>query len=195
MPSPDKTSWVILAGGEARRMGGKDKGLLALAGKDMIEHVYHNLRLQTRDISINANRNTERYACYGQVFKDKLSTRPGPLGGIHAAFEQLNNEWIGFVPCDCPHLPVDLVARMTRACDDSTDIAVAHDGTRFQPVVALINRRIKPKLNNFLADGGRKIMLLYKSCNLVSVDFSDTPHAFINLNTPEELAQFGRLND
>ena len=45
----------------------------------------------------------------------------------------------------------------------------------------------------FLERGDRKIILLYKECNTSYVDFSDSPNCFVNLNTPEELAQFGQL--
>ncbi|WP_036816849.1 molybdenum cofactor guanylyltransferase MobA [Photobacterium sanctipauli] len=192
MPTPDNTSWVILAGGQASRMGGNDKGLVQLAGRAMIEHVMDTLKPQTDSITINANRNTEAYQQYGSVFGDHIENYPGPLGGMHAALHHLSDEWIGFVPCDCPQLPYDLVARMASACDDTTDIAVAHDGEHIQPVVTLVNRRILPKLEKFLADGDRKIILLYRQCNMITVDFSDQPNAFVNLNTPEELAHFGQ---
>ena len=43
MPSAEQTSWVILAGGQASRMGGNDKGLVKLADKAMIEHVIDTL--------------------------------------------------------------------------------------------------------------------------------------------------------
>ncbi|MCW8327946.1 molybdenum cofactor guanylyltransferase MobA [Photobacterium sp. SDRW27] len=192
MPMPENTSWVILAGGQASRMGGNDKGLVELAGRAMIEHVMDVLKPQTFAITINANRNQERYKAYGTVFGDHIKNYPGPLGGMHAALHHLNDEWIGFVPCDCPKLPVDLVARMTAACQEDTDIAVAHDGEHIQPVVTLLNRRILPKLERFLENGDRKIILLYKQCNMITVDFSDQPGAFVNLNTPEELQQFGQ---
>ena len=39
MPTPEQTYWVILAGGQASRMGGNDKGLIELAGKPFIQHV------------------------------------------------------------------------------------------------------------------------------------------------------------
>ncbi|MBV1839416.1 molybdenum cofactor guanylyltransferase MobA [Photobacterium ganghwense] len=193
MPTPDNTRWVILAGGQASRMGGNDKGLIPLANRTLIEHVIDRLKPQTSAISINANRNKERYSHFGFVFGDNIQDYPGPLGGMHAALHQYpDSEWIGFVPCDCPQLPVDLVARMSRACNADTDIAVAHDGEHIQPVVTLLNRRILPKLEQFLAAGDRKIILLYRQCNMVTVDFSDQPDAFINLNTPEELEQFGQ---
>jgi len=192
MPTPENTSWVILAGGQASRMGGNDKGLVELAGRAMIEHVIDTLEPQTSSITINANRNQERYKTYGSVFGDHIQDYPGPLGGMHAALHHLNNEWIGFVPCDCPQLPADLISRMAEACQSDTDIAVAHDGEHIQPVVTLLNRRILPKLERFLANGDRKIILLYKQCNMITVDFSDQPNAFVNLNTPQELQKFGQ---
>ena len=192
MPTAEQTSWVILAGGQASRMGGNDKGLVELAGKAMIEHVMEALKSQTSSITINANRNRDRYQTYGSVFGDHIQNYPGPLGGMHAALHHLDNEWIGFVPCDCPRLPSDLVTRMANACREDTDIAVAHDGDHIQPVVTLVNRRILPKLEAFLANGDRKIILLYRQCNMITVDFSDQPNAFVNLNTPEELQQFGQ---
>ncbi|MBC7003677.1 molybdenum cofactor guanylyltransferase MobA [Photobacterium sp. BZF1] len=192
MPTPDNTSWVILAGGQASRMGGNDKGLVTLAGRAMIEHVIDTLRTQTSSITINANRNQDTYRQYGTVFGDHIKNYPGPLGGMHAALHHLDTEWVGFVPCDCPALPADLVDRMSQACDNNTDIAVAHDGEHIQPVVTLVNRRILPKLEQFLENGDRKIILLYRQCNMITVDFSDRPNAFVNLNTPEELEQFGQ---
>ncbi|MCQ1059484.1 molybdenum cofactor guanylyltransferase MobA [Photobacterium sp. DNB23_23_1] len=192
MPTPDNTSWVILAGGQASRMGGNDKGLVTLAGRAMIEHVIDILGTQTSSITINANRNQDTYRQYGTVFGDHIKNYPGPLGGMHAALHHLDTEWVGFVPCDCPALPADLVSRMSNACDGNTDIAVAHDGEHIQPVVTLVNRRILPKLEQFLENGDRKIILLYRQCNMITVDFSDQPNAFVNLNTPEELEQFGQ---
>lgn len=193
MPTPQQTSWVILAGGQATRMGGNDKGLVTLASRPMIEHVIARLSPQTDTMLINANRNHDRYAEYGTVFQDELADFPGPLGGMHAGLKQANTDWVGFVPCDCPQIPVDLVERMCDACEDNTDIAVAHDGQYLQPVITLIHKRILPKLEDFLANGDRKIILLYDFCNTVKVDFSDQPDAFINLNSPHELEKFGTL--
>lgn len=191
MPTPEQTHWVILAGGQASRMGGNDKGLIELAGQPFIQHVIDTLAPQTSHISINANRNQDTYRQYGDVFGDNIKNYPGPLGGMHAALHHIDNDWIGFVPCDCPQLPHDLVARMANACQPDTDIAVAHNGEHIQPVVTLLHRRILPKLEAFLANGDRKIILLYRQCNMITVDFSDQADAFINLNTPEELSQFG----
>ncbi|MFA0708552.1 NTP transferase domain-containing protein, partial [Vibrio sp. 10N.222.48.A3] len=56
---PTQTSWVILAGGQASRMGGKDKGLVELNGSPLIQYVINKLSQQDVSITINANRNLD----------------------------------------------------------------------------------------------------------------------------------------
>ncbi|KOO03455.1 molybdenum cofactor guanylyltransferase MobA [Vibrio nereis] len=190
---PTQTSWVILAGGQASRMGGKDKGLIELNDKPLVQHVIERLSSQTPHILINANRNLETYAQFGEVFSDTFADYPGPMGGIHAGLLHAPTDWVGFVPCDSPQINTDLVKRFCDSADDATDILVAHDGAHQQPVFTLYHKRVLPKLTAFLERGDRKIILLYKECNMRYVDFSDSPDCFLNLNTPEELAQFGTL--
>ncbi|CZF77629.1 molybdenum cofactor guanylyltransferase MobA [Grimontia marina] len=192
-PLPE-TTWVILAGGQARRMGGKDKGLVSLNNKPLIDYVNDRLSEQGANVAVNANRNQETYAKYGQVFSDVFEGFPGPLGGIHAAMAQLDSEWYGFVPCDCPNLPHNLLEKMYQTISDDTEIVVAHDGESVQPVVTMYKRSVFERLENFLNNGDRKIVLLYDICKTEFVDFSDEHDAFINLNTPDELEKFGALS-
>jgi molybdopterin-guanine dinucleotide biosynthesis protein A len=46
---------VILAGGQATRMGGGDKGRLMLGQQSLLEHVIDRLRPQVSSIILNAN--------------------------------------------------------------------------------------------------------------------------------------------
>ncbi|HHX8453645.1 TPA: molybdenum cofactor guanylyltransferase MobA [Vibrio diabolicus] len=193
MLQPTQTSWVILAGGQASRMGGKDKGLIELNQKPLIEHVIERLSPQTPRILINANRNQDAYSKFGFVFSDQFKDFPGPMGGIHAGLMHAETDWVGFVPCDSPQINTDLVERFCQAVKEDSDILVAHDGDHQQPVFTLYHKRVLPKLTAFLERGDRKIILLYKECNTSYVDFSDSANCFVNLNTPEELAQFGQL--
>jgi len=191
---PSQTSWVILAGGQASRMGGNDKGLIKLNGKPLIQHVIERLTPQTSNIVINANRNLEQYAEFGEVISDSYAGFPGPLGGIHSGLIHASTDWVGFVPCDSPLISQDLVERFCNAVTDESDIIVAHDGEYSQPVFTLYHKRVLPKLTAFLERGDRKIILLYNECRTQYADFSDSTESFLNLNTPEELAQFGSLH-
>ncbi|MCW8348510.1 molybdenum cofactor guanylyltransferase MobA [Vibrio sp. ZSDZ65] len=189
MLQPAQTSWVILAGGQASRMGGNDKGLIEFNGKPLIEHVLQRLSSQTDDITINANRNHDHYAQYAPVISDTFPDYPGPLGGIHAGLLAAKHDWVGFVPCDSPFIDASLIRRFCDNVTPDSDILVAHDGEYHQPVFTLFHRRVLPKLEAFLERGDRKIILLYKDCHTDYVDFSDSPDCFVNLNTPEELAR------
>ena len=51
---PTQTSWVILAGGQASRMGGKDKGLVELNGSPLIQYVIDKLSQQDVSIVVTA---------------------------------------------------------------------------------------------------------------------------------------------
>ncbi|OEE86628.1 molybdenum cofactor guanylyltransferase MobA [Vibrio crassostreae] len=190
---PTQTSWVILAGGQASRMGGKDKGLVELNGSPLIQYVINKLSQQDVSITINANRNLDSYQAFAPVVSDSFPDYPGPLGGIHAGLKNATTDWVGFVPCDSPQISDDLVERFCAAVKEDSDILVAHDGEFKQPVFTLFHKRVLPKLEAFLERGDRKIILLYKECVTEYVDFSDAPNCFVNLNTPEELTQFGTL--
>ncbi|MCG9640437.1 molybdenum cofactor guanylyltransferase MobA [Vibrio sp. Isolate34] len=190
---PTQTSWVILAGGQASRMGGKDKGLVELNGSPLIQYVIDKLSQQDVSITINANRNLDSYQAFAPVVSDSFPDYPGPLGGIHAGLKNAATDWVGFVPCDSPQISDDLVERFCAAVKEDSDILVAHDGEYKQPVFTLFHKRVLPKLEAFLERGDRKIILLYKECVTEYVDFSDAPNCFVNLNTPEELNQFGTL--
>lgn len=190
---PTQTSWVILAGGQASRMGGRDKGLVELNGRPLIQYVIDKLSQQNVSITINANRNQERYQDFAPVVSDSFPDYPGPLGGIHAGLKNADTDWVGFVPCDSPQINEDLVVRFCAAVNPDSDILVAHDGEFKQPVFTLFHKRVLPRLEAFLERGDRKIILLYKDCVTEFVDFSDSPNCFVNLNTPEELTRFGTL--
>ena len=72
-------SAVILAGGQAKRMGGVDKGLQTLHGKPLFQFIYDRLHSQVEHISVNANRNQAIYAVAGlPVFGDNIEGFQGP---------------------------------------------------------------------------------------------------------------------
>ena len=187
----DKVTGLVLAGGRARRMAGRDKGLIELAGRPMVHWVVQRLVPQTSSVLISANRNFDRYADFGcEVIQDVNDGFLGPLAGISAGLTRTTTPWLVTVPCDSPLLAADLVARLSAAvAENHSGIAVAHDSIRLQPVFSLIHRDLAPDLIDFLHTGGRKIDLWLDRNVWAQVDFSDHPDMFLNINTPEELVE------
>ncbi|MDM5066180.1 molybdenum cofactor guanylyltransferase MobA [Aeromonas salmonicida] len=183
-------SAVILAGGRATRMGGEDKGWVALAGRPLIDHVLERLRPQVDEVLINANRSQTRYQALAPVISDDNNDYLGPLAGMQAGLAAAHHDWVLFVPCDGPALPHDLMARFRAALTPATELVVAHDGDWLQPVVALLHKSLLPSLSAALAEGERKIDIWFARHKMAVVSFADQPDAFINLNSPAELAAY-----
>ena len=199
----DVTGW-LLSGGEGRRMQGQDKGLMAYQGRTLASWVLHNLQAQCATVCISANRNLPRYqallndflpaqACQG-VWPDDadLQGSNGPLAGIITALRHTTTAWLMVAPCDTPHLPADLVARlMCEAQQTNADIVIpcTESGTpqaRHHWVCGLIRKRVCPDTVTQFVNGERKVGNWVRSQHWASVSFPD-PRAFANMNTLETL--------
>jgi molybdenum cofactor guanylyltransferase len=179
---------VILAGGQGRRMGGQDKGLIEFDGTPLAEILVNNLRQQAVDIVINANRNHEQYQRFGcPVISDQLADYQGPLAGFASAMSAVDSAFILTLPCDGPLLVDDYVARFIASYEkNGAAVQVAFDGDRLQPVHAMIKVDLLPSLTNFLDNGDRKIDRWYAQHDYARVDFSDCANMFRNINTPAD---------
>jgi molybdopterin-guanine dinucleotide biosynthesis protein A len=181
---------IVLAGGQGRRMGGVDKGLVELDGKPLVAHALERLAPQVGAIIVNANQNAERYAAFGwPVVGDSVGGFAGPLAGLHAGMSAAATSHVVTVPCDSPFLPGDLVARLAAAlAAKDAQLAVARTFDQPHPVFALVRRDVLPHLAQFLEGGGRKIDAWYAALATVEVAFDDEADAFRNINTAAELA-------
>lgn len=179
---------VILAGGRARRMGGKDKGLVRVSGRPMIAYLVSVLRPQVGRLLINANRNLDAYGRFDcPVIPDLSGGYLGPLVGMASALKTADTEYVLTVPCDSPLLCADLGQILFRALlDQRADISVAHDGQRLQPVFALLRRDLLTSMLAYIDSGGRKIDTWYAQHKTAIADFSAFPNVFLNVNTPED---------
>ena len=181
---------VILAGGEASRMGGQDKGLIPLNGRPLIEYILAALTPQVEQVIINANRNMDVYGHYGhRVIKDEFDGYCGPLAGMASCLRAVTTPVMVTVPCDSPFVPGDLVARLYQQMQKAdAEISVAHNGERLQPVFTMMRNTVLDSLLDFLHGGERKIDKWFARHKIAVADFSGQPDTFLNINTRDELA-------
>jgi len=177
---------AILAGGEGARVGGRDKGLLPLAGDNLIARVSSAMRAQAGTLLICANRHEETYAAFGSVVSDALPGYRGPLAGIAAALATCTTSWLLTVPVDCPNPPVELGARLlASAVAAGTSLAVAHDGERAQPLFAIYRCELAESCSDALVRD-LPVWRWQRDAGAAVANFSDCAASFVNLNTPEE---------
>ena len=182
---------VILAGGEARRLGGADKAMVTLGGRPLIAHVLDRLEPQVERVLISANGDASRFTRFGcDVLADDRSQ--GPLSGILAALiraADLGATHLVSTPVDTPFLPGDLVPRLLLAAESSRDgLALARDAAGDHPATAIWPVGLASAVAAFLQSGEAKVTRFTAAQGASFADFPD-PRAFMNLNTPEDLAR------
>ena len=192
------TLGVILAGGLARRMGGGDKTMRAIAGRPILDHVIERLAPQCASLILNANGDPARFDAWGlPIVPDDVPDFAGPLAGVLAALDwtALHHpaiEWVVSVAGDCPFLPRDLVARMqTERTAMQAELAVAASGDQSHPVVGLWKVSLREALRHALVvEECRKIDRWTARYRLVTTQWPVTPvDPFFNANTPDDVAE------
>ena len=178
---------VILAGGEGRRMGGADKGLVDYQGYPLIEWALAALAPQVGEVVISANRNLDTYATYGyRVLPDTLPDFPGPLAGVLTALDAVKADWLLVAPCDTPHLPADLVLRLLGAAQvEKVPLAVAADETRVHHSCFIVRTDQRDDLAACLARGERAVRHWQAGMASTTVRFDAA--CFANINQPQDL--------
>lgn len=192
---------LILAGGQARRMGGGDKPLLPLGGRSLLERVAERLGPQCEaGLILSANGNPARFARFpGPVVADTVPGFTGPLAGILAGLETAAEfdrsiTHVVSVPGDAPFLPRDLVLRLHAALADDTPIAHATSGGRGHYAVALWPVTLRRELRAALLREERAIHRFLAEHGAASVEWPSEPlDPFLNINTPEDLAAAEKL--
>lgn len=171
-------------------MGGVDKASVALAGRPLIAHVLDRLEPQVDRVLISANGDPSRFAEFGcPVVAD--AAPQGPLSGVLSALTaaaSMGATHVVSTPVDTPFLPGDLVPQLLLAAESAPEgLALAADPTGDHPATALWPVGLAPALAAFLNAGEAKVTRFTAAHQAARAPFPD-PRAFLNLNTPEDLA-------
>lgn len=182
---------VILAGGQATRMGGGDKGLLQLGDRSILDHVIARIDPQVAALSLNANGDAERFSGYGLPVKsDSIEGFVGPLSGVLAGMDwahSIGASHVVSVAADTPFFPCDLVPQLLlNATGDGLALAASPSGR--QPTFGIWPVSLREDLRGALIGGLRKVVQWTNTHGAGTAEFPDD-QAFFNVNTPDDLIQ------
>lgn len=185
---------IILAGGQATRMGGGDKGLLRIGDRSMLSLVIDRLAPQVARMALNANGDPERFAAFGlPVLPDSIAGFPGPLAGVLAGLDwaaEEGAESVVSVAADTPFFPCDLVPRLLLAAEDMAHpLALARTADGRHPTFGLWPVALRDDLRAALQEGLRKVVMWTDRHDGRTALFEGAADPFFNVNTPEDLAR------
>lgn len=192
----EKIAGVLLAGGQARRMGGGDKCLRQIGGRSILSYIIERVSPQVSGMVLNANGDPVRFDAFSlPVRADSIDGFAGPLAGVLTGMDWVMEtgnkfDWILTAPTDAPFLPSDLCDRLRTAIDtDSTDMARAESGGRAHPVVGLWPVALRDDLFDAMTkEDIRKVDRWTARYAVSDVDFPTVPiDPFFNANTPDDI--------
>jgi molybdopterin-guanine dinucleotide biosynthesis protein A len=181
---------LIYAGGQATRLGGLDKPLLALAGVPLVAWSLARLAPQVERVAIVTRGDPARFAGFpADVIVDPQAAQTpwGPIGGLLAGLEWARGVGamgLATAPADAPFLPTDLVARLAAA----GSCAMAEGPTGKEPACALWPVAQAHRIADLANSGERALWAIAKALDAAPVVFPNAdPPPFFNINTPHDV--------
>ena len=174
-------------------MGGRPKGLLELGGRRIIERVLDAVAPVVDDVLIVTN-TPELYSFLGLPMVGDVYPDHGSLGGIFSGLAAARGEAAFVVACDMPFLH-PAVARLVVARAGEADVVIPRVGGQLETMHAVYGKACLGPIQARLAAGQLKIVGFFDSVRVVEIDEAEVARhrapevAFMNVNTPEELAR------
>jgi molybdopterin-guanine dinucleotide biosynthesis protein A len=185
----------VLAGGRSSRMG-RDKALLELRGRPLVELAVERLRGVCAEVKIlGGNRELARYA---RLVED-LHPGCGPMGGMEAALTDSGFDWNLILPVDMPLLTTEFLREWAVEVVGRSGVCAGlfAVGGRVQPLPAMVRREVGEFLSGAMERGEYKLLPALEGAaralgGEVRVrDAGEQAGCFANVNTPEEFAAVG----
>jgi molybdopterin-guanine dinucleotide biosynthesis protein A len=189
---------LVLAGGQNRRMNGRDKCRVEVRGRPLIEQILELLGGLFEEIIVVTNQPafSPGTALPVVLARDRYPGR-GPLAGIQAGLEVCSREAAFCVACDMPYLEASLIQRQVAVFRDLQSqgppaaVLLPRTGALIEPLHGIYRRDVEPVIRRLLEDGlGYSIRRLFEAVPTRYLDLPDTPdmrRRFLNLNTPEDV--------
>ena len=186
---------VILAGGQSRRMGNKNKLLATINNKSLLEITSNLVKNQLNRVIINSNIQVDSNNKLNfEIVPDEIDGYLGPLSGIFSAMKWAKKnfpdcQWIASFPVDSIFFPDNFIDVMISKIKKETQIVCAKSNGRIHPVFALWSIVLVNDLEKALVkDGIRRIDEWTQKYNLEIVNFKFKKlDPFFNINTFDDL--------
>ena len=191
--SRSRCSGIILAGGEASRFGGRDKGLERVGGRRIIDRVADALRAASDELVIVANAaDAPRWIDNARVVRDVLHER-GSLAGLYTALATVSDACL-VVAWDMPFVPPALLSALREEGERSQSVVVPEANGRMQPFCAYYRRDAIDTAKRLLDGEDRRMTSfldglprIVRFSEMRCREFGDPQTMFFNVNASEDL--------
>lgn len=189
-------SAAILAGGQARRMGGRSKAALEVGGQTIAQRQLAVLREIVADVFVvggEAERWPEAVRVVGDAVPDA-----GTLGGIYTAIIESPCDRVLVVGCDMPFLSERFLRRLAAVRD--ADAVLPRTARGYEPLCAIYGKACAAGLRQRIARGDLRAAVRPEGVRVIEIGPEEVaacdPDGLLlaNVNTPHDYERIVSLN-
>jgi molybdopterin-guanine dinucleotide biosynthesis protein A len=189
----DSVAAAILAGGQARRFGGRDKSRLVVGGRTIIVRQIEVLQRVTPEIFIVAM-DAGRFVDLALPVHADVIPGAGAMGGLLTALEAASTDLVIVVACDLPFLDEGMLRRLV-------ELSAAGDGAwvrtpgGVEPLLACYRREARATIRAEIENRRLKLADLGSRLRMAELDadqlarFGAPGRLLANINTPDDYAR------
>jgi len=188
---------IILAGGKSSRIGvDKNKAMLKLNGKYLLDIVISKLKRITGDIIIVGP--PEKYPSYKQVVSD-LFNQKGLLVGLYSGLKASTSRYNLVVGCDMPFLNVELLQYMGDKIDSNDIIIPRYAKSYVEPLCAIYSKDCLEVIKKNIGDGILSIRRIFPYLKVRYIEEEEIKrvdsdfNSFFNINYKEDFIRAEEL--
>ena len=184
---------AIIAGGDARRFGGRDKGALAIGEARIIDREIAVLREVADHLLIVAN-DPDRYRLLGLPIVEDLVPGAGALGGIYTAITVARDTPTLVVACDMPFLSARFLRHLAIAGGE-VDVAIPRTAEGYEPLCASYSRGCADPIRRRIDAGALTVLGVLSDVRVREIGpeeiapYDPDGTLFFNVNTPDDYAR------
>jgi molybdopterin-guanine dinucleotide biosynthesis protein A len=178
---------AILAGGRARRLGGINKGTLAVGDTQIVDRQLGALR-EVASVVFVVGRDAPDWSARGLTVVPDDRPGAGALGGIHTAIVHSPAARTLVVACDMPFLSAAFIRRM--AAEDDADLVIPRTPRGYEPLCAIYARTCAADIDARIARGALQASVLPQGLRIVEIGAdilaAYDPDGLLFVNTPHD---------
>ncbi|MDH3355917.1 MAG: molybdenum cofactor guanylyltransferase [Desulfobacteraceae bacterium] len=190
----NKCTGVILAGGKNSRFSGKNKALVRIGGKRILDRIYEVFTILFDKIILVTNDPVQYMEWDFDIVTDIFPIRSS-LTGIHTGLFYITTPYAFFVACDIPFIRKELIEILLDGVEPGIDIVIPETSKGVEPLCSVYSKRCFKPIEEQLEKKSLKIQRVFQKVRVKKIpeDILRTIDpdlvSLYNINTPDDLAR------
>lgn len=197
-PISEKCSGVILAGGMSKRLNGRDKAMIEIHGKRILDHI-HAVYSEIFSEIILVTNTPQAYLDWDMLTVTDLFSVRSSLTGVHAGLFYASRPFVFVSACDAPFLKPELVHLLISQARPGADVVMPETAKGLEPLCAVYSKSCLNTIEAHIRQEKLKIQRVFHKSRINRISEARLRKidpdliSFININTPEDLMHVASL--